>query len=184
MLICDDFYLLGYVYVNYKHQCNAISINESPYRYIFLTLQIKQFLYVWSTTYTLISIMLYPRRNPRYSACILLKWLIAMWASYEYLKTNESIYLINMPLTLYPQRGNCKKGISDISPRHTRLTKMIAMRNTYTWQVVNPSPSITKSTTYHSRFIRKGVAEVSQIFHANVLLKLLSYEEYCRRDMW
>jgi hypothetical protein len=38
--------------------------------------------------------------------------------------------------------------------------------------------------TYHSRFIPKGVAGASQIFlrDAHVLPKLLSYEEYCRRD--
>jgi hypothetical protein len=38
--------------------------------------------------------------------------------------------------------------------------------------------------TYHSRFISEGVAEASQIFHrdAHVLPKLLSFEEYCRRD--
>jgi hypothetical protein len=35
--------------------------------------------------------------------------------------------------------------------------------------------------TYHSRFILKGVAEVSQIFHRNahVLPKRLNYEKYC-----
>jgi hypothetical protein len=35
---------------------------------------------------------------------------------------------------------------------------------------------------YHSRFIPKGIAEVSQIFHqdANILTKLFSYEKYCR----
>jgi hypothetical protein len=38
--------------------------------------------------------------------------------------------------------------------------------------------------TYHSRFITERIAEVSQIFlrDAHVLPKLLSYEEYCRRD--
>jgi hypothetical protein len=38
--------------------------------------------------------------------------------------------------------------------------------------------------TYHSRFIPKGVAEVSQIFlrDTHVLPKLVSYEEHCRRD--
>jgi hypothetical protein len=38
--------------------------------------------------------------------------------------------------------------------------------------------------TYHSRFIPEGVAEVSQIFLRNthVLPKLVSYEQYCRRD--
>jgi hypothetical protein len=37
---------------------------------------------------------------------------------------------------------------------------------------------------YHSRFIPEGVAEVSQIFlrDTHVLLKLVSYEEHCRRD--
>jgi hypothetical protein len=40
--------------------------------------------------------------------------------------------------------------------------------------------------TYHSRFIPEGVAEGSPIFHpdAHVLPNLLSYEEYCSRDMW
>jgi hypothetical protein len=40
--------------------------------------------------------------------------------------------------------------------------------------------------TYHSRFIPEMVAEASQIFFqdAHVLPKLLSYEEYCRRDRW
>jgi hypothetical protein len=40
--------------------------------------------------------------------------------------------------------------------------------------------------TYHSRFIPAGVAEVSQIFlrDTHVLPKLVSYEEYCRRDRW
>jgi hypothetical protein len=40
--------------------------------------------------------------------------------------------------------------------------------------------------TYHSRFISEGVAQVSRIFlpDAHVLLKLLSYEEYYRRDRW
>jgi hypothetical protein len=40
--------------------------------------------------------------------------------------------------------------------------------------------------TYHPRFIPKGVAEASQIFlrDAQVLPKLLIYEEYCRRDRW
>jgi hypothetical protein len=40
--------------------------------------------------------------------------------------------------------------------------------------------------TNHSRFISEGVAEASQILlqNAHVLLKLLSYEEYCRRDKW
>jgi hypothetical protein len=39
--------------------------------------------------------------------------------------------------------------------------------------------------TYHLRFIPEGVAE-AQIFlrDAHVLLKLLSYEEHCRRDRW
>jgi hypothetical protein len=41
-------------------------------------------------------------------------------------------------------------------------------------------------SAYHSRFIPEGVADASQIFlrDAQVLLKLLSYEEYCRRDRW
>jgi hypothetical protein len=40
--------------------------------------------------------------------------------------------------------------------------------------------------TYHSRFIPKGVAEVSQIFlqDTHVLPKFVSYEEHCRRDRW
>jgi hypothetical protein len=38
--------------------------------------------------------------------------------------------------------------------------------------------------TYHSRFIPEGVAEVSQIFLRDVLPKLVSYEEHCRRDRW
>jgi hypothetical protein len=40
--------------------------------------------------------------------------------------------------------------------------------------------------TYHSRFIPERVAEASQILlqDANVLPKLLSCEEYCRRDKW
>jgi hypothetical protein len=40
--------------------------------------------------------------------------------------------------------------------------------------------------TYHSHFIPEGVAEASQIFlrDAHVLPKLLSYDEYCRRDRW
>jgi hypothetical protein len=39
---------------------------------------------------------------------------------------------------------------------------------------------------YHSRFIPKGVAEVSQIFlrDTHVLPKLVSHEEHCRRDRW
>jgi hypothetical protein len=39
--------------------------------------------------------------------------------------------------------------------------------------------------TYHSRFIPDGVAETSQLLlqDAQVLPKLFSYEEYCRRDM-
>jgi hypothetical protein len=38
--------------------------------------------------------------------------------------------------------------------------------------------------TYHSRFIPKGVAEVSQIFlrDTHILPKFISYDEYCRRD--
>jgi hypothetical protein len=38
--------------------------------------------------------------------------------------------------------------------------------------------------TYHSRLIPEGVTEASQIFlrDAHVLPKLISYEEYCRRD--
>jgi hypothetical protein len=38
---------------------------------------------------------------------------------------------------------------------------------------------------YHSRFIPEGVAEASQIFFRGALVipKLLSYVEYCRRDM-
>jgi hypothetical protein len=38
--------------------------------------------------------------------------------------------------------------------------------------------------TPNSHFIPEGVAETSQIFlrEAHVLPKLLSYEEYCRRD--
>jgi hypothetical protein len=38
--------------------------------------------------------------------------------------------------------------------------------------------------TYQTRFIRKGAAEVSQIFlrDTHVLPKLVSYEEHCRRD--
>jgi hypothetical protein len=37
-----------------------------------------------------------------------------------------------------------------------------------------------------NRFIPKGVAEASQMFlrDTHVLAKLLSYEEYCRRDRW
>jgi hypothetical protein len=40
--------------------------------------------------------------------------------------------------------------------------------------------------THHSRFIPEGVAEVFQIFlrDTHVLLKLVSYEEHCRRDRW
>jgi hypothetical protein len=40
--------------------------------------------------------------------------------------------------------------------------------------------------TYYSRFIPEGVAEVSQIFigDTHVLPKLVTYEEYCRRDRW
>jgi hypothetical protein len=40
--------------------------------------------------------------------------------------------------------------------------------------------------TYLSLFIPKGIAEASQIIlrNANVLPKLLSNEEYCRRDRW
>jgi hypothetical protein len=40
--------------------------------------------------------------------------------------------------------------------------------------------------TYHSRFIPEGVAEASQILFpdAYVLPKLLSCEEYYRRDRW
>jgi hypothetical protein len=40
--------------------------------------------------------------------------------------------------------------------------------------------------TYHSRCIPEGVAEISQIFlrDTHVLLKLVSYEEHCRRDRW
>jgi hypothetical protein len=40
--------------------------------------------------------------------------------------------------------------------------------------------------TYHSRYIPEAVAKVFQILlrDAHVLPKLLSYEEYCRRDRW
>jgi hypothetical protein len=40
--------------------------------------------------------------------------------------------------------------------------------------------------TYHSRFISERVAEASQILlrDAHVLPKILSCEEYCRRDRW
>jgi hypothetical protein len=40
--------------------------------------------------------------------------------------------------------------------------------------------------TYHSRFIPEGLAEASQMFFrdAHILTKLLSYEEYYRRDRW
>jgi hypothetical protein len=39
---------------------------------------------------------------------------------------------------------------------------------------------------YHSRFIPEEVAEVSRVFLPDSydLPKLLSYEEYCRRDRW
>jgi hypothetical protein len=39
---------------------------------------------------------------------------------------------------------------------------------------------------YYSRLIPKGIPEATQIFlrDANVLLKWLSYEEYCRCDRW
>jgi hypothetical protein len=39
---------------------------------------------------------------------------------------------------------------------------------------------------YHSRFIPEGVAEATQIFlqDAQLLPKLFSYEQYCRRDRW
>jgi hypothetical protein len=49
-----------------------------------------------------------------------------------------------------------------------------------------PSSSIVIIHTYRSRFIPEGVAETSQIFlrDAHVLQKLLSYEEYRRRDRW
>jgi hypothetical protein len=42
------------------------------------------------------------------------------------------------------------------------------------------------NNTYFSRFIPEGVAEVSQIFlrDTHVVLKLVSYEEYCRRERW
>jgi hypothetical protein len=40
--------------------------------------------------------------------------------------------------------------------------------------------------TYQSRFFPEGLAEASQIFlrDAHALQKLLSYEEYYRRDRW
>jgi hypothetical protein len=45
---------------------------------------------------------------------------------------------------------------------------------------------IHNNTYIHSRFIPEGVVEVSQIFlrDTHVLLKLVSYEEHCRRDRW
>jgi hypothetical protein len=45
---------------------------------------------------------------------------------------------------------------------------------------------ITYIHTYHSRFIPEGVTGASRIFlsDVHVLPKLLSYEEYCRRDRW
>jgi hypothetical protein len=42
----------------------------------------------------------------------------------------------------------------------------------------------SNATLYHSRFILEGVAEASPTFlrDAQVLPKLLNYEEYCRRN--
>jgi hypothetical protein len=53
--------------------------------------------------------------------------------------------------------------------------------------VFHTSIIITYIHTYiHSRFNPEGVAEASRIFFpgAHVLPKLLSYDEYCRRDRW
>jgi hypothetical protein len=74
----------------------------------------------------------------------------------------------------------------DPSFRHTKYIKMTRHRNKH----VDGTPIFISGKnrlhTYHSRFIPEEVAAVFQIVvrDAHVLLKLLNYEEYCRRDKW
>jgi hypothetical protein len=59
-------------------------------------------------------------------------------------------------------------------------------------QLANCAPGVIERVlimgtyTYHSRLIPERVAEASQTLFrdAHLLLKLLSYEEYCRRNRW
>jgi hypothetical protein len=84
----------------------------------------------------------------------------------------KSVYILFIELTVPCEANITEERVIKIN-RYYELTNERIRTNTYIH-------------TYHSRFIPRGVTEVSQIFlrDTHFLSKLVSYEEHCRRDRW